>query len=165
MQKTILTKVPENIPLDIYRFISGAKIYDSSSSPEARVYFIDKDNGYYLKYLKNPERLCDTIACELRKLHETDYTDCPVMDKTINYLATAEKNYHTGNYDQSQFPSFGYSSAKEAYDILMSGKNALRDKVLLHGDYCLPNRFFDAYGRDKVDESVLEVIAAAEVFE
>ena len=49
MQKTILTKVPENIPLDIYRFISGAKIYDSSSSPEARVYFIDKDNGYYLK--------------------------------------------------------------------------------------------------------------------
>lgn len=131
------------------------------------------------------------------------------MDKTINYLATAEKNYHTGNYDQSQFPSFGYSSAKEAYDILMSGKNALRDKVLLHGDYCLPNiilknwnfsgfidvggsgvgdrhidlfwgawtlwfnlktnkyrnRFFDAYGRDKVDESVLEVIAAAEVFE
>lgn len=259
MQKTILTKVPENIPLDIHRFISGAKIYDSSSSPEARVYFFDKDNGYYLKrsaigklekeaqmteyfyskglgtevlnylskdydwlltaavsgedcvypkYLKNPERLCDTIACELRKLHETDYTDCPVMDKTINYLATAEKNYHTGNYDQSQFPSFGYSSAEEAYDILMSGKNALRDKVLLHGDYCLPNiilknwnfsgfidvggsgvgdrhidlfwgawtlwfnlknnkyrnRFFDAYGRDKVDESVLEVIAAAEVF-
>ena len=49
MQKTILTKVPENIPLDIHRFISEAKIYDSSSSPEARVYFIDKDNGYYLQ--------------------------------------------------------------------------------------------------------------------
>lgn len=28
--------------------------------------------------------------------------------------------------------------------------------------YC--NRFFDAYGRDKVDESKLEILAAAEVF-
>lgn len=26
------------------------------------------------------------------------------------------------------------------------------------------NRFFDAYGRDKVDESKLEILAAAEVF-
>lgn len=51
------------------------------------------------EYLANPERLCDTIAYELRKLHETDYADCPVMDRTSEYLATAEQNYQTGNYD------------------------------------------------------------------
>ena len=92
--------------------------------------------------------------------------------------------------------------------VLTAGKDALRSKVLLHGDYCLPNiilnnwklsgfidvgnggvgdrhidifwgiwtlafnlntskyrrRFLDAYGRDKADESILKIVAAAEVF-
>ena len=260
MKKTLITHITEDLPKEIKNFISGSPIYDSSSSPEARVYFVDKDEGYYLKrarlgelekeakmtqyfyskglsvevldytsgnydwlltravkgedcvyseYLANPERLCDAIACELRKLHETDYADCPIMDRTSEYLATAEKKYQTGNYDTSAFPdSFGYRSAEEAHQVLEAGKDALQDKVLLHGDYCLPNiildnwkfsgfidfdcsgvgdrhidlfwgvwtlwfnlktnkyrdRFLDAYGRDKIDESLLKVIAAAEVF-
>jgi len=36
-------------PEDIKKFMRGADIYDSSCSPEARVYFIDKDEGYFLK--------------------------------------------------------------------------------------------------------------------
>lgn len=260
MKKTLLNRIPDEMPQDIRRFVSSANIYDSSCSPEAKVYFIDKGNGYYLKcsgkgmlekesrmteyfhakglgaevlkyisngsdwllttavmgedcvheeYLMNPKRLCDTIAYELRKLHETDYTDCPVLDRTTEYLATAEKNYHTGNYDKSQFPdSFGYRSAEEAYNVLTKEKDVLQSKVLLHGDYCLPNiilnnwklsgfidvgcggvgdrhidlfwgawtlwfnlktnkycqRFLDAYGRDKADESILKIVAAVEVF-
>lgn len=183
--------------------------------------YISNDNDWLLttavigedciheKYLMNPNCLCDTIAYELRKLHETDYTNCPIPDRTAEYLAGAEKNYCMGNYDKSQFPdSFGYCSAKEAYDVLAAGKYALQSKVLLHGDYCLPNiilnnwkfsgfidvgsggvgdrhidifwgvwalwfnlktnkyheRFLDAYGKDKADESILKTIAAAEVF-
>lgn len=192
MKKTRLSKIPDEIPQDVRHLMSGADIYDSSCSDAAKVYFIDKGDGYYLKcaergmleqeakmteffyskgigaevlkyvsdgsdfllttavvgddctherYLMNPERLCDTIACELRRLHETDYSDCPVMERTAEYLATAEKNYRMGNYDKCQFPdnSFGYRSAKEAYDVLMKGKDALQGKELLHGDYCLPN--------------------------
>ena len=45
----------------------------------------------YSEYLANPERLCDTIAYELRRLHETDYTDCPVMEKTSEFLQPAIK--------------------------------------------------------------------------
>lgn len=260
MKKELLSKTPDEIPQDIRRYISDADIYDSSCSSEARVYFIDKGDGYYLKcsgagmlkteaemtkyfcskgigtevlefitsdrdwlltaavagedclheeYLANPKRLCDTIAFELRKLHETDCSGCPVPDRTADYLAGAERNYITGNYDKSNFPdSFGYRSAKEAYEVLTAEKGALQSKVLLHGDYCLPNiildnwklsgfidvgfggvgerhidifwgvwtlwfnlktdeyrgRFLDAYGRDKVDEAVLKIIAAAEVF-
>lgn len=260
MNKTLLNRIPDELPHDIQRFVSAADIYDSSCSPEAKVYFIDKGNGYYLKcsdrgmlekeskmteyfyskglgaevlnyisddsdwllttavigedcvhegYLNDPNRLCDTIAYELRKLHETDYTGCPVPDRTAEYLAGAEKNYCMGNYDKSHFPdSFGYRSAKEAYDVLTAEKDALQSKVLLHGDYCLPNitlnnwklsgfidvgnggvgdrhidifwgvwtlwfnlktnkyyeRFLDAYGRDKADESILKIVAAAEVF-
>ena len=260
MKKILITHIPEELPQELQHLIASADIYDSSSSPEARVYFIDKDDGYYLKcaktgtlekeakmtqyfhskklgaevlnytsnthdwllttavvghdcidseYLSHPKRLCDTIATELRKLHEIDYSDCPVMDRTAEYLANAENNYRTGNYDKSSFPdSFGYRSAEQAHEVLAAGKNALQGKVLLHGDYCLPNiilenwklsgfidldcagvgdrhidlfwgawtlwfnlktnqyrdRFLDAYGRDKVDESLLKVVAAAEVF-
>ncbi len=195
MNKTLLNKAPDEMPKDIRNFISTANIYDSSCSSEAKVYFVDRDNGYYLKragkgmlekefkmteyfyfkglgakvlnyvshdcdwllttavigndciheeYLMYPERLCDTIAYELRKLHETDYTGCPVQDRTAEYLAGAEKNYHMGNYDKSRFPdSFGYRTAKEAHDVLIAGKGALKSKVLLHGDYCLPNIILD----------------------
>ena len=260
MRKTPLEHIPSEIPPDIQYFITGGDLYDSSSSPEARVYFIDKGTGYYLKcsgrgtlekeaamtayfhtkglgaqvlhycsddcdwllttavagedcahemYLMDPKRLCDTMAYELRSLHETDHPHCPVPDRTAEYLATAEKNYRTGTYDPSHFPdSFGYRSAEEAYAVLTEGKDALQTDVLLHGDYCLPNilldnwnfsgfidvgsggvgdrhidlfwgvwslwfnlktdryrhRFLDAYGRDKVDEAILKIVAAAEVF-
>lgn len=49
MKRTLLNAIPEKLPEEILGFISGADIYDSSCSPEARVYFIDKDNGYFLK--------------------------------------------------------------------------------------------------------------------
>lgn len=47
------TKLPyctlKNIPTEISEFLIDADIYDSSSSPEARVYYIDKGVGYFLK--------------------------------------------------------------------------------------------------------------------
>ena len=49
MKRTLMHQIPNEMPQDIRHFISGANIYDSSCSPEARVYFIDKGNGYYLK--------------------------------------------------------------------------------------------------------------------
>lgn len=260
MKKMLLNRIPDEIPQELRGFISGANLYDSSCSPAAKVYFVEKENGYYLKcsgkgmldkesrmteyfhtkglgaevlsyiskdrdwlltaavngedcvhsvYLMEPKRLCDTVAHELRRLHETDCTGCPIPDKTAEYLDEAEKNYRAGNYDSSHFPdSFGYRSAMEAHDALAAGNEALQSKVLLHGDYCLPNiilnnwklsgfidvggggvgdrhidifwgiwslafnlktdryrdRFLDAYGRDQANESVLKIVAAAEVF-
>lgn len=42
-------KIPFALPDKITRLVRDAKIYDSSCSPEARVYYIDKDLGYFLK--------------------------------------------------------------------------------------------------------------------
>lgn len=36
-------------PAELHSYIEGASIFDSSCSPEARVVFIDKDGGYFLK--------------------------------------------------------------------------------------------------------------------
>lgn len=261
MKKTLIEKIPYSLPDGVARFIENSRIFDSSCSPEARVYFIEKDAGYYLKinalgelkkeaeltdyfnsiglgakvlfyhslngkdlllssavkgedcthskYLNNPKRLCDTIAERLRLLHETDFKLCPVQNRMKDYLALADKNYATGNYDKSAFPdSFGYKNPEEAYAVLNDGRGGFKNEVLLHGDYCLPNiilddwrfsgfidlgnggvgdrhidifwgiwtlwfnlktnkyaeRFLDAYGRDKVDVSLIKTVAAAEVF-
>lgn len=261
MKKTQIERIPEQLPEDIERFIGSARVYDSSCSPEARVYFIDRDGGYYLKlaqkgtlaleaqmtkyfhskelgaevlahksfgerdllltarvagedcthaqYLESPARLSVLWGEKLRELHELCADDCPVQKRMDGYIALAEQNYATGNFDKSHFPdSFGYSCAEQAYAVFSQGKKELKNEVLLHGDYCLPNvmlddwrfsgfidlgnggvgdrhvdifwgawtlmfnlgtdeyrdRFYDAYGRDKIDLEKIRIIAAAEVF-
>ncbi|MBQ7292004.1 MAG: aminoglycoside 3'-phosphotransferase [Clostridia bacterium] len=257
MKRTQIERIPLTLPRELERFTHGAKIYDSSSSPQARVYFIDKDGGYYLKtaekgalrneaeltryfhekglsanvlayisaerdfmltervrgedltfakYLAEPKKLCDISAALLRELHETEFSACPVPNHTAKYLATVERNYRTGICDLSFAPEF--TTAEEAYSLVRENAHMLKNEVLLHGDYCLPNvmlddwrfsgfidvgnggvgdrhvdlfwgawtlnfnlktdeyrvRFFDAYGRDKIDEEKIRIIAAAEVF-
>lgn len=257
MKRTLITPDIDAFPEELRPVFSGAAVYDSSSSPQARVYFIDKDGGYYLKtaekgelareaeltryfhgkglsanvlayvsaerdfmltervrgedltfakYLAEPKKLCDISAALLRELHETEFSTCPVQNHTARYLATVERNYRAGICDLSYAPEF--ATAEEAYSLVLENAHLLKNEVLLHGDYCLPNvmlddwrftgfidvgnggvgdrhvdlfwgawtlgfnlktdeyraRFFDAYGRDKISEDMLRVIAAAEVF-
>ncbi len=258
MKKTEIERIPLALPEEIKRLCRGARVFDSSCSPEARVYFIDREGGYYLKsaaagrlqrealmteyfhkkrlgaevlhyesgendllltravpgmdcthYVDDHNRLCDITAERLRALHELDASDCPVKDRMSEYIALAERNYKTNNYNKEHFPdSFGYASGEEAFAVLKAGGSLLRNEVLLHGDYCLPNimlnnwkfsgfidldsaglgdrhidlfwgrwslefnlktdklsdRFFDAYGRDKIEPELLKIVAAAEVF-
>lgn len=49
MKRTFVEKIPIRMPENLKFLTENAKIYDSSCSPEARVYFIEKDEGYYLK--------------------------------------------------------------------------------------------------------------------
>ena len=195
MKKILIDQIPLLLPEEIERLCYGARIFDSSCSPEAKVYFIDKDEGFYLKcadsgsllrervmteyfhkiglgarvlgyysgegdllltarvmgedcthekYKNEPKRLCDLLAEQLRLLHEVDFSDCPVKDRVSEYIARAEKNYKDDNYDKEHFlDSFGYSSGEEAFRALESGKHILKNDVLLHGDYCMPNIMLD----------------------
>ena len=49
MERRLLSALPDGLPREIIKFIGGAPVYDSSCSPEARVYYIDKGEGLYLK--------------------------------------------------------------------------------------------------------------------
>ena len=261
MKKTLLINIPKDIPERLLPLLLGAPVWDSSCSPEARVLFIEREGGLYLKsaalgtlareaqmtrffhsrgmgtevldyfteegkdwlltaavkgedlthefYTSEPKRLCDALAERLRLLHECSTEGCPVPDHTAEYLARAAKNHREGNYDASLFPdNWGYTSPEEAWAVLEKQGDLLESNTLLHGDYCLPNvmfsgwefssfidvgnggvgdrhvdlfwgawtlsfnlhtdayrdRFFDAYGRDRVDEDKLRIVAAAEVF-
>lgn len=195
MKRILIDKIPVELPEEIERLCYGARIFDSSCSPEARVYFIDKDDGYFLKsaaagsllrekimaeyfhkkglgaevlgyasgecdlllsrrvagedcthekYTSEPKRLCDLLAQRLRFLHELDFSDCPVVDRVGEYIARAEKNYREDNYNKEHFPdSFGYPSGEAAMRALDDGKHLLKNEVLLHGDYCMPNIMLD----------------------
>ena len=120
----------------------GAKVlhYSSDSKDYLLTTSVKGEDCTSEKYILEPKKLCDIFAIELRKLHELDYSDCPVKNKMKEYFALAEKNYRLDNYDKSHFPdNFGYKNEIEAYKVFQEGKSALTDKVLLHGDYCLPN--------------------------
>ena len=192
MKQTQIERIPIELPGIIEKLTRGANIFDSSCSPEARVYYIKADTGYYLKcakcgslrreaemdgyfysmglgpevcfydtgrefdllltrevmgedctagkYLDDPRRLAALMGSLLRELHSRDTAACPRQDRLSEYLATAEENYRTGNYDKSHFPdSFGYKSADEAYRVMQEGKHLLLSDTLVHGDFCLPN--------------------------
>ncbi|MBE6607820.1 MAG: aminoglycoside 3'-phosphotransferase [Ruminococcaceae bacterium] len=49
MQRKLITPNFEEFPESFHNLMKDAKIYDSSCSREARVIYIDKDNGYFLK--------------------------------------------------------------------------------------------------------------------
>ena len=161
MKRTEIKIRVEEYPAEFVSLFDGARIYDSSCSPEARVLFIDKDGGYYLKcagrgMLKKEAEMTEffhkkqvgvdvisylSLEALLRKLHETDFSGCPVGDRVSDYIATAEKNYKNGAFDISFLPEC--SSADEAWRIFCEGKHLLKSDTLIHGDYCLPNIMLD----------------------
>lgn len=49
MKRTRLSRIPFSVPAELFPLVSEAPIFDSSCSSMARVCFIDKDGGYYLK--------------------------------------------------------------------------------------------------------------------
>ena len=49
MKRTRTTLDPKQFPTEVADFFDSADIYDSSCSDEAHVFFVDKDQGYYLK--------------------------------------------------------------------------------------------------------------------
>lgn len=259
MKRAPISPNLEIYPREFHSLLKNAPLFDSSCSPEARVIYIDRDGGYYLKcapkgsltnqacmtdyfhkkglgcemlayessdcdwlltakargedcthpdYLSDPKRLCETTATLLRSLHECDFADCPIPNRTENYLATAKKNFLLGCYDTSLSPDTLCPPAEKSFQIVEENAHLLKSDTLLHGDYCLPNilldnwrfsafidldgagvgdrhidlfwgawtlrfnlhtdayrqRFFDAYGRDKIDFALLELIEVIERF-
>ena len=49
MKRTLIVPDLNIFPRSLHSTIQGSEVYDSSCSQEARVFFIDKEGGYYLK--------------------------------------------------------------------------------------------------------------------
>ena len=72
-------------PDELHPLLSGATIYDSSCSPEARVIFIDKDSGYFLK--SAPKSTLEQEAIMTQYFHSKGFSA-----KVLKYL-TAQQDF------------------------------------------------------------------------
>ena len=186
MKRTPVSFIP-GLPDNLLPFARGQQLYDSSCSPQARVWFSGKDGGLYIKtapkgtlkteadmnaffysrrlgpqvlayetydadwmvtravpgedclypqYPENPKRLSALLGELLRQLHGTDPTGCPVTDCSESFLASVTGNRAAGIAE----PAFWkYGTAEEAWQVVQKNRDILDSRVLLHGDYCLPN--------------------------
>ena len=86
-------------PSELHQYLDDAKLYDSSCSEQARVIFIDKDGGYFLK--SAPKGLLEREAVVTRYFHAkglaanvlsyiNDEQDWLLTDKIHGYDGTTE---------------------------------------------------------------------------
>ena len=196
MKRTRIKTEAVRFPKEIQPFLRDAEVYDSSCSEEARVWYISKDGGLFLKrygsgklkpeavmtdyyhslglsaevlsyistdtsdwlltrripgedcthpmYRAEPERLCEVIAGQLRKLHEIRADDCPVKDRLDLYRKAVLSGYEQGRFEPELFRGlWEFSSREEAWKCAERGLPLLKKEVLIHGDYCLPNILLD----------------------
>ena len=85
MKRILINSIPENLPEEITKLISGADIYDSSCSPEARVYFIDRGCGYFLK-------ISDTGSLKREAIMTEYFNKKGLSSKAVCYLS-GERDY------------------------------------------------------------------------
>lgn len=212
----------DQYPKELLPYLEGKQVFDSSCSEEARVLFIDAEEGYFLKMapkgslkaealmlkyfydlglapevlqhltsdqdyllskkalgtdcteqyiLDQPERLVDVLASSMLMLHGLDTKDCPLesqeyIDK-IEGLA-ADVIIH-GDFclpnillDRWQFSAFidlgGAGLGDRHIDIYWAlwslAYNLKTDRYR--------DRFKDAYGRQLIQEDILDAIARVE---
>ena len=82
-----LTKIEHSeieLPSDIKAALSGIPVYDSSSSPEARVYFVDTSVGYFIKTAKGGTLYKESVM--------NDYFSSLGYSKKTVYYKTREKD-------------------------------------------------------------------------
>ncbi|GIP31585.1 aminoglycoside 3'-phosphotransferase [Paenibacillus sp. J2TS4] len=99
------------------------------------------------EYLEQPERLCEAFAESLVRLHTIGAEDCPRDNRLQIMVERAIGNFRDGKADRSLLRYVGYESRDEAYkELLLLEEHAESDdRVIIHGDYCLPNLILNEF--------------------
>ena len=83
MKRTLIFPRYDEFPESIRAFLEKNKVYDSSCSPMARVYYISKDCGYYLK--RSPKGSLEREAAMTRYFHSKG-----LSANVVEYLTEGE---------------------------------------------------------------------------
>ena len=97
--------------------------------------------------MNQPVLLLDCMAEALHTLWSIPVDDCPFEKSVADNLAHAEKAILDGRFDPSDcepetFGPGGFENPKALLDWLKSHRPG-EDRVVTHGDFCLPNLFTD----------------------
>jgi len=92
------------------------------------------------EYTAQPILLTEVFAESLSSLHNTICEGCPIINDLDTMVIRAEMNYRERRAEQSLLQYMGYTNIDAAYkDLISLCKSATEDRVIIHGDYCLPN--------------------------
>ena len=126
--KLTLATLPGDLPAALRPLLEQAEVFDSSCSEEARVFFIDKDGGYFLK--RAPAGSLAREATLTRWFHGKglaarvlDY----IPEEAYDWLLT--EKIHGDDLCAAKY----IEQPERLTDALA---DCLR---MLHGDFCLPN--------------------------
>ncbi|MDD6050492.1 MAG: aminoglycoside 3'-phosphotransferase [Clostridiales bacterium] len=101
--------------------------------------------------LDNQERLAELVADGLQRLWATDIRDCPTDRSLAQKLREIEERLRQGEITTDQarhkdtYGPGGFASPAQLFDWVVK-HCPKEEKVLSHGDYCLPNIFCDDNG-------------------
>lgn len=97
--------------------------------------------------MENPTLLLDCMASALHTLWAIPVEDCPFERTVADNLASAEATILAGRFDVSDCEpeTFGPDGFEDPKALLEWLKTHLppQDRVVTHGDFCLPNLFTD----------------------
>ena len=101
-----------------------------------------------IKFLSNPRRLLEIASGVLHTLWRLDVSTCPVDMRLENKLKFAEYNVvhnlvDLDNVDPSTFGKSGRFANPEKLLSWLKDNQPRQDLSVTHGDFCLPNVFFD----------------------
>ena len=95
------------------------------------------------QYLKDPTKLVSLLSVGIKILHAVDISDCPFDSTLKNTLKFLWKGVENNEVDMNNWKeSTQFNTPKELYDYLLANQPE-EELVFSHGDYCLPNVFFD----------------------
>lgn len=90
--------------------------------------------------LERPVDVARMLAEGLRRLHALDPVNCPFDHALDQRLADAERNLAAGLVDESDFDDDRQGWTGQAvFDWLVANRPAEEERVVTHGDACLPN--------------------------
>lgn len=97
--------------------------------------------GKDLTHLRHePEILIQVLADGLKRLHALDPSQCPFDHSLDQRLQDAQANVLAGRVDESDFEDEDKGwTAGQVFDWLTENRPAEIDRVVTHGDACLPN--------------------------
>lgn len=98
---------------------------------------IGQDATHWLEY---PEQVIKKIVIALKQLHQVPIATHPVKNRTQLYLDYVEKAYHERKFDNRKILSkYSFDNYDDAWQYIQEFKDLLKNDVIIHGDYCLPN--------------------------
>ena len=100
--------------------------------------------------LQDPEGLTECLADALKRLWAVDTAGCPRQRHITDYLQEARYRVEQGlvDTDDAEPETFGPEGFKDPWELLrwLEENQPTGESALCHGDFCLPNVFFEKGG-------------------